>query len=86
MLDPVAAKFVVYRKCLVLEDLQTVSGLCDLKFTKEMFQRIPNIKKVDVLYDSHSISEKNWSDYELENLAYPHQLQAKIRVIPSKGV
>ncbi|XP_073121327.1 putative late blight resistance protein homolog R1A-3 [Henckelia pumila] len=87
LLDPVLAKFDFCGNRLVLEDLQTVSGLCNLRFTEEMLQSIPNITKVDVLYDSRSFGEKNWSDYELENLAYLHQLQAlKIRVIPSKGL
>ncbi|XP_073127672.1 putative late blight resistance protein homolog R1A-3 [Henckelia pumila] len=78
--DPSAAKFdIICRKKLVLEDLQTLSGLWNLVFTEELLQRIPNIKKIEVNYKSSHLKE--WSDYQLENLANLRQLKAlKIRV------
>ncbi|XP_075480811.1 late blight resistance protein R1-A-like [Primulina tabacum] len=82
-LDPTAAKFDIYRKCVVLEDLQTLSGLWNFKFTEEMLQRIPNIKNIDISYDCRCLMEKEWSYYQLENLGNLHQLKAlKIRVVP----
>ncbi|XP_016468676.1 putative late blight resistance protein homolog R1B-16 [Nicotiana tabacum] len=36
-------------KCLVLENLQTFSGLNPLNCTKEVFKRIPNVKKLMIL-------------------------------------
>ncbi|XP_073036688.1 putative late blight resistance protein homolog R1A-10 [Primulina eburnea] len=82
-LDPTAARFDIYRKCVVLEDLQTLSGLWNFKFTEEMLQRIPNIKNIDISYDRRCLMEKEWSYYQLENLGNLHQLKAlKIRVVP----
>ncbi|XP_073123682.1 putative late blight resistance protein homolog R1A-10 isoform X2 [Henckelia pumila] len=82
-LDPTAAKFDIYRKHVVLEDLHTLSGLWNFEFTEEMLQRIPNIKNIDVFYDSRCLVENEWSYYQLENLGNLHQLKAlKIFVIP----
>ncbi|XP_073121307.1 putative late blight resistance protein homolog R1A-10 [Henckelia pumila] len=75
---PTAVESGFYRKELVLEGLHTLSGLWNLVFTKEMLQRVQNIKKIDVGYEFSS--SKDWSDYQLENLGKLHQLNAlKIR-------
>ncbi|XP_073119063.1 putative late blight resistance protein homolog R1A-3 [Henckelia pumila] len=84
LLDPSAANFDPHRKRIVLKDLQTLSGLLNLRFTKEMLQSIPNIKKIDVVYDQLCVLEKGWSYYQFQNLGNLHHLKAlKISVTPS---
>ncbi|XP_073036483.1 putative late blight resistance protein homolog R1A-3 [Primulina eburnea] len=85
LLDPSAAKYDICRKTLVLEELQTLSRLWNLVFTEELLQKIPNIKKIDVEYESDYLNK--WSDYQLENLGNLHQLKTlKICVLPCLGV
>lgn len=81
LIDPIAANFDYHGKHLVLEDLQSLSGICNLRLTEEMLQRIPSIKKLDISYDSLNCTEKAVSNYHLENLVNLHQLKAlKIHV------
>ncbi|XP_073119065.1 putative late blight resistance protein homolog R1A-10 isoform X2 [Henckelia pumila] len=83
LLCPTAAKFDFVKKHIFLENLQTLSGLWNLEFSKEMLRSIPNIKKISVLYDLSSLIGNEWSDYQLENLGNLNQLEAlKICVIP----
>ncbi|XP_075480618.1 LOW QUALITY PROTEIN: putative late blight resistance protein homolog R1A-3 [Primulina tabacum] len=85
LLDPSAAKYDICRKTFVFEELQTLSGLWNLVFTEELLQKIPNIKKIDVEYESRYLNK--WSDYQLENLGNLHQLKTlKICVFPCLGV
>ncbi|XP_073121313.1 putative late blight resistance protein homolog R1B-23 [Henckelia pumila] len=75
----------VHIEHIVFESLENLSGLLNLIFTKEVLQRIPNIKKIDVVYEYRGLGV--WSDYQLENLGNLHQLKAlKIRVIPEIGL
>ncbi|XP_075479170.1 putative late blight resistance protein homolog R1B-12 [Primulina tabacum] len=81
LIDPIAANFDFHGQLLILEDLQSLSGIWNLRFTKEMLQRIPNIKKLVISYDSLNCTEKATSYYQLENLVNLHQLKdLKIRV------
>ncbi|XP_073295316.1 uncharacterized protein [Primulina huaijiensis] len=81
LIDPIAANFDFHGKLLILEDLQSLSGIWNLRFTKEMLQRIPNIKKLVISYDSLNCTEKATSYYLLENLVNLRQLKdLKIRV------
>ncbi|XP_073119061.1 putative late blight resistance protein homolog R1A-3 [Henckelia pumila] len=66
-----------YMTYLVLENLQTLSGLWNLRFTMDMLRRFPNIKKIDVSYSGLDLQEENgWSSYQIENVGYLHHLKA----------
>ncbi|XP_073119378.1 putative late blight resistance protein homolog R1A-3 [Henckelia pumila] len=83
LLDPLTSRFNFYGEHLAHENLHFLSGIWNLRFSKEILKRIPNITKLDISYDAHCCREKGWSYYQFENLIYLHQLKAlKIRVIP----
>ncbi|XP_073145302.1 putative late blight resistance protein homolog R1A-3 [Henckelia pumila] len=65
-LDPAGAP-------LILNDLQTLSGIRNLRLTVDMLKRISNIKKLEITYDPLSW-EKGFLYYHLENLIHLHQL------------
>ncbi|KAL0291093.1 UNVERIFIED_CONTAM: putative late blight resistance proteinR1A-10 [Sesamum radiatum] len=56
----------------ILENLHTLSGILNFRCTKEVVERIPNLKKLEVEY--YSIKSEKCSGYCLENLAYLHKL------------
>ncbi|XP_073127429.1 putative late blight resistance protein homolog R1A-10 [Henckelia pumila] len=83
LLDPVAVKFNPNETYFVLENLQTLSGIWDLKLTKDVLRKIRNIMKLNIIYDSRRCKEKGWSYYQFENLVNLHKLQAlKISLVP----
>ncbi|KAL0318493.1 UNVERIFIED_CONTAM: hypothetical protein Sangu_2005500 [Sesamum angustifolium] len=57
----------------ILENLHTLSGILNFRCTKEVVERIPNLKKLKVNYSSNS---EKCSGYCLENLAYLHKLES----------
>ncbi|KAL0329377.1 UNVERIFIED_CONTAM: putative late blight resistance proteinR1A-10 [Sesamum radiatum] len=65
----------------ILENLHTLSGILNFRCTKEVVERIPNLKKLKVMYYSvdseySSIDSEKCSGYCLENLAYLHKLES----------
>ncbi|KAL0440996.1 UNVERIFIED_CONTAM: putative late blight resistance proteinR1A-10 [Sesamum radiatum] len=58
----------------ILENLHTLSGILNFRCTKEVVERIPNLKKLKVEYSS--INFEICSGYCLENLAYLHKLES----------
>ncbi|KAK4386393.1 hypothetical protein Sango_2509900 [Sesamum angolense] len=65
----------------ILENLHTLSGILNFRCTKEVVERIPNLKKLKVMYYSvdseySSIDSEKCSGYCLEDLAYLHKLES----------
>ncbi|KAL0440994.1 UNVERIFIED_CONTAM: putative disease resistance RPP8-like protein 2 [Sesamum radiatum] len=65
----------------ILENLHTLSGILNFRCTKEIVERIPNLKKLKIKYYSvdsknSSIDSEKCSGYCLENLAYLHKLES----------
>ncbi|KAL0318551.1 UNVERIFIED_CONTAM: hypothetical protein Sangu_2011300 [Sesamum angustifolium] len=57
----------------ILENLHTLSNILNFRCTKEVLERIPNVKKLKVIY-SDELEE--WSYYCLYNLAYMYKLES----------
>ncbi|XP_057804535.1 putative late blight resistance protein homolog R1B-16 [Salvia miltiorrhiza] len=57
-------------KSSILEHLQTLIGIRNFKLSKSIIKRIPNLKKLEISYDS-----VDWSKYQLESLVDLHQLE-----------
>ncbi|KAL0356237.1 UNVERIFIED_CONTAM: putative late blight resistance proteinR1B-16 [Sesamum radiatum] len=55
-----------------LENLQTLSTMHNFRCTKEVFERIPNLKKLKARY----VNIKDWSYYCLHNLSHLHRLES----------
>ncbi|KAL0341436.1 UNVERIFIED_CONTAM: putative disease resistance protein [Sesamum calycinum] len=55
-----------------LENLQTLSTMHNFRCTKEVFERIPNLKKLKARY----LNVKEWSYYCLDNLGHLHRLES----------
>ncbi|KAK4394722.1 putative late blight resistance proteinR1B-12 [Sesamum angolense] len=58
----------------ILENLHTLSGILNFRYTKEVVERIPNLKKLKIKYSS--IHSGKCSGFRLENLAYLHKLES----------
>ncbi|KAL0341442.1 UNVERIFIED_CONTAM: putative late blight resistance proteinR1A-10 [Sesamum calycinum] len=57
----------------ILENLQTLSKILNFRCTEEVLERIPNVKKLKVIYSDNSGAR---SYYCLHNLAYLHRLES----------
>ncbi|KAL0425293.1 UNVERIFIED_CONTAM: hypothetical protein Sradi_1064100 [Sesamum radiatum] len=57
----------------VLENLQTLCGVKNFRFTSKAIEMIPNLKKLKVSYVG--LSRENWQEYCLQNLIRLHQLE-----------
>ncbi|KAL0356223.1 UNVERIFIED_CONTAM: Disease resistance RPP8-like protein 3 [Sesamum radiatum] len=57
----------------ILENLQTLSNILDFRCTEEVLERIPNVKKLKVIYFDKL---EEWSYYCLHNLAYLYKLES----------
>ncbi|KAL0441041.1 UNVERIFIED_CONTAM: ToMV susceptible protein tm-2 [Sesamum radiatum] len=57
----------------ILENLHTLSNILNFRCTEEVLERIPNVKKLKVIY-SDELEE--WSYYCLYNLAYLYKLES----------
>ncbi|KAL0457857.1 UNVERIFIED_CONTAM: putative late blight resistance proteinR1A-10 [Sesamum latifolium] len=57
----------------ILENLQTLSIIRNLKCTKEVVKRIQNLKKLQVSYPDYL---GQWSDFQLYNFADLHKLES----------
>ncbi|KAL0421673.1 UNVERIFIED_CONTAM: putative late blight resistance proteinR1A-4 [Sesamum latifolium] len=64
---------VLGKDSVVLGNLQTLSGVINFRYTKEIFEIMPNLKKLGVSY-IHDRRTK-WSSYEFDNFIYLHQLE-----------
>ncbi|XP_073159488.1 putative late blight resistance protein homolog R1A-3 isoform X2 [Henckelia pumila] len=62
------------RDFLVLRNLQTLYKIRDFRFTDEVIDRIPNLKKLGITYSR----EFGWDDYEVYNLARLRNLESLI--------
>ncbi|KAK4437202.1 putative late blight resistance proteinR1A-10 [Sesamum alatum] len=60
-------------KMLVLENLQTLSEVRNLRFRVNILKRIPNLRELGISYDVSPTV--NWSEYQLEALVNLHQLE-----------
>ncbi|KAL0437051.1 UNVERIFIED_CONTAM: putative late blight resistance proteinR1A-4 [Sesamum radiatum] len=66
----------VVKDSVVLENLQTLTGVIDLRCTKEVCAIMPNLKKLGVSYISYiDDSQDKWSSYKFNNFVYLHQLE-----------
>ncbi|KAH6759224.1 hypothetical protein C2S51_019459 [Perilla frutescens var. frutescens] len=69
MSDPLCYRFIPCMRSsvyVVLEHLQTLVGITNLRWSKDIIKRIPNLKKLVILYDVSS--SVNWSTYQLKTL------------------
>ncbi|XP_073280463.1 putative late blight resistance protein homolog R1A-3 [Primulina huaijiensis] len=57
----------------VLENLQTLSNVMNFKFTKEVVEGFPNLKKLRFQYNG--IEPKQWAKFGLDNLVYLQELE-----------
>ncbi|KAK4386394.1 putative late blight resistance proteinR1A-4 [Sesamum angolense] len=60
----------------ILENLHTLSGIINFSCTKEVVERIPNLKKLKIKYYSIYNGNGKCSGFCLENLAYLHKLES----------
>ncbi|KAL0452814.1 UNVERIFIED_CONTAM: putative late blight resistance proteinR1A-4 [Sesamum latifolium] len=58
-----------------LENLQTLLGIRDFRVTEDVYKSIPNVKKLEIVYDKNS-NTTEWSLYCLDNLVHLHQLES----------
>ncbi|KAL2249583.1 putative late blight resistance protein homolog R1A-10 isoform X1 [Sesamum indicum] len=58
-----------------LENLQTLVGIRDFRVTEDVYKSIPNVKKLEIVYDKNS-NTTEWSLYCLDNLVHLHQLES----------
>ncbi|KAL0341481.1 UNVERIFIED_CONTAM: Disease resistance protein RPP13 [Sesamum calycinum] len=58
---------------IILENLQTLSFLYDFKCTKDVLQRIPNLRKLKICYFKNV---EDWSSYCLFNIVHLHKLES----------
>ncbi|KAL2492447.1 putative disease resistance RPP13-like protein 3 [Abeliophyllum distichum] len=59
-------------KIALLENLQTLKGVINFKFTKKVLQMMPNLKKLKIGIH-HSCAE--WSSFCIDKFIYLHQLE-----------
>ncbi|CAA2992824.1 late blight resistance homolog R1A-10 [Olea europaea subsp. europaea] len=71
--DPPIERVEEENPLVVLHDLQSLSTVMNFKFVENILRRIPNLKKLGILFDE--IGE-DWSDYCLNNLALLQNLEA----------
>ncbi|KAL8538146.1 hypothetical protein ACS0TY_000198 [Phlomoides rotata] len=60
----------------VLENLQTLSDIRNLKFSEEVVKRIPNIKKLKLTYERAGLDEEVLPEYYLINLGRLQKLES----------
>ncbi|KAK4437236.1 putative late blight resistance proteinR1C-3 [Sesamum alatum] len=58
---------------IILENVQTVSYIRNFRWTVEVVERIPNLKKLKLYYAN---AFQDWSCYSLYNLAHLHKLES----------
>ncbi|KAL2515578.1 putative disease resistance RPP13-like protein 3 [Forsythia ovata] len=56
-----------------LKNLQTLSNVINFRWTKEVLEMMPNLKKLVISYEHDGRTE--WSSYCFENFVYLHQLE-----------
>ncbi|KAL0384893.1 UNVERIFIED_CONTAM: putative late blight resistance proteinR1A-10 [Sesamum radiatum] len=70
--SPFLAKAIL-KHLVVLENLQTLSGVKNFRCTKEVLEVMPNLKKLGIRYVYDSSTE--WSAYEFNNFVHLHKLE-----------
>ncbi|KAI3455561.1 hypothetical protein Pfo_012224 [Paulownia fortunei] len=76
LLEPPSGRMEGQDDLLVLENLQTLLTIKSFKCTKEVIKRIPNIKKLRLIYDDLSMECDQGSRYCLNNLGCLHKLES----------
>ncbi|CAA2973467.1 late blight resistance homolog R1A-10 [Olea europaea subsp. europaea] len=71
--DPLSADIEKGNSTTVLENLQTLSGIKDFRFTGEILKRIPNLKKLGIYYNFEPM---DLDFYCLKNLGRLHKLES----------
>lgn len=71
--DPPVAGVEGENSLIVLQDLQSLSTVINFKFVEDILRRIPNLKKLGILYID---IRDDWSDYYLNNLKLLKNLEA----------
>ncbi|CAA3015543.1 late blight resistance homolog R1A-10 [Olea europaea subsp. europaea] len=71
--DPPIERVEEENSFVVLHDLRSLSTVVNFKFVENILRRIPNLKKLGVLYDD---IRADWSDYYLNNLELLENLEA----------
>ncbi|CAA2976030.1 late blight resistance homolog R1A-10 [Olea europaea subsp. europaea] len=59
---------------VVLENLQTLSMINRFSWTEEVLERIPNLRKLAICYDS--MTEADWKEYHINNLVHLTKLES----------
>ncbi|KAL2515233.1 Disease resistance protein RPP13 [Forsythia ovata] len=72
--DPPSAETEGKNSIIVLDNLQTLSEVMNFRFTEEVLQRIPNLKKLGICIDSEAVLDER--DYCLNNLAHLLKLES----------
>ncbi|KAK4402256.1 putative late blight resistance proteinR1A-10 [Sesamum angolense] len=70
--SPFLAKAIL-KHLVVLENLQTLSGLKNFRCTKAVLEIMPNLKKLGIRYVYDGSTE--WSAYEFNNFIHLHKLE-----------
>ncbi|KAL2515556.1 Disease resistance RPP8-like protein 3 [Forsythia ovata] len=65
--DPPSAETEGKNSIIVLDNLQTLCKVLNFRFTEEVLQRIPNLKKLGILFDSKAVLDAGY--YCFNNLA-----------------
>ncbi|KAG8362590.1 hypothetical protein BUALT_BualtUnG0060300 [Buddleja alternifolia] len=60
----------------ILENLQTLSTIVNFRCTKDVLEKIPNMKKLGICYYNDYKGKVDWSYYSLLNLANLHKLES----------
>ncbi|KAL0364530.1 UNVERIFIED_CONTAM: putative late blight resistance proteinR1A-10 [Sesamum angustifolium] len=68
---------------VIMENLQTLSEVTNLKCSKEVLKLMPNVKKLGISY-FHDRRTK-WPSYELDNFVYLHHLETLKLLFIEKG-
>lgn len=71
--DPLNAEIESRNSTIVLESLQTLSGIEDFRCTEEILKGIPNIKKLGICYDFDPLDSEF---YCLKNIGRLHKLES----------
>ncbi|KAL0318439.1 UNVERIFIED_CONTAM: putative disease resistance protein [Sesamum angustifolium] len=73
--DVVLPDQAVNQDSIIMENLQTLTKVRDFRCTKEVLERMPNLKKFGSAF-SREMGSMEWPDYSLHNLVHLHKLEA----------
>ncbi|KAG8378795.1 hypothetical protein BUALT_Bualt07G0022100 [Buddleja alternifolia] len=73
--DPTASTHTERKDFTILENLQTLCIIQKFRCTKNVLERIPNLKKLGISY-GYGCKGVDWSCYDLYNLVHLHKLES----------